>query len=303
MTPTPAIAPYVPNYAVYTPYITPTEFLNAPTGVDVSQLVPSGSTLTQQAALLDLIARASSEADRICQKVLAATADVISGEYRIMPGGQIWVPVKYTPLIAVTGVQIGYVPGQLTALTDLSGVWVAEKTARIPIGGLGYQLPNTIPAAATPRHGRVYAIVNYVNGWAHTTIAQANAATQVLTPASVLGIVPGLTLTIKDGANTETVTVASSYIAGTATVPLTAPLQYTHTAGTTLSALPPVIKDAVLDLCKWLVRSRGSKGIVMGSIKGNALTTSKAKTQPDEKAGDADYQNAVRALAPFKRSR
>lgn len=293
---TPAIAPQIPTYASYTPYITSAEFLAAPTGVDVSQLIPSGSNITQEAALADLIGRASSQADVICQKTLAATLDVQSGTYRLRQDGEIWVPVNYTPIVQVNAVSVGCDPANLTALTDLSRIRIGEKVVKIPLCGV-----------RTRSRGfgwEAYAEVTYVNGWAHSTLAAGTAVgAQSISPVSVLGLVPGLPVTIKDGANTETAIVGASYVVGSSVVPLAVPLQYPHAAGATVSALPPVVKDAVLDLCKWLVKSRGSKGIAMGSIKGQPLTTANAKTQESDPGGVGDYRSAVRALTPLKRSR
>lgn len=300
--PAPAIAAYVPTYAQYTPYITSEEFLTAGTGVDVSQLVANSSATTEEAALADFIGRASAQVDRICQKVLAATADVVSDEYRIMPDGRIWVPVEYTPLVAVTAVQWGPAPNALNALTDLSGIVMKRKVAKIPLGNPGLQLPNQVPTIPLSARGSVYAVVNYVNGWAHTTLASPSiVGAQSITPANVVGFVPNLPFTIKDGENTEQAVVASSYVYGSPVVPLAAPLQYAHAAGTTASALPPVIKDATISLVKWLVKRKGSKAIVMGSVNGQKVST--PKTQVIEPGGMDDYKAAVATLKPFKRAR
>lgn len=302
---TPAIAPYVPTYATYTPYITSAEFLAAPTGVDVSQLIPSGSNITQEAALADLIGRASNQADLICQKVLAATLDVVSGEYRIFNDQTLRIPVEYSPLVSVNAVSLGYAANALAPMTDLSGVWVGRSVVRVPVPAMAstaFSFSSQNPRA-TGRRGWMYATVQYVNGWAHTTIGAAAQGASSVTPVSVLGFVPGLPFAIKDGASSEAAVVDASYVVGSSVVPLASPLQYGHGAGTTASALPPVIKDAVIDLCKWLVKQRGSKGLAMGTIKGQPLTTASAKTQESEPGGTGDYRSAVRTLTPFRRAR
>jgi hypothetical protein len=300
---TPAVAPYVPTYASYTPYVSATEVFNYPAGVDVSQLVVGGNTPANLAALTETLRQASSEADRICEKPLAATLDVVNDAYLLRPDGSIHVPLPYSPLVAVTGVQVGYSPSTMVALPDLSGVWPKRNVAQIPVYGVGLQQPNIAPVyAAQPSRGRVYAIVQYVNGWAHSTLSvSANSGTAAITPASVLGIVPGLTLTIRDGPNTEVVTVAPSYVFGAATVPLTGNLQFTHAAGTTVSALPPFVKTAVINLAKWLVKSRGSKAVVMEAVQPNVSMRPK-KSQKTDPGGDEDYQAAERALKNLRRS-
>lgn len=303
MSPTPAIAPYVPTYATYTPYVSATEVFNTNLGVDVSQLVVGGSTPANVAALTDLLLRASNQADLICRKVLAATLDVVNGEYRVFRDGTIRVPVDYTPLVSVNNVSVGFQAGNLQALTDLSGVWIQRKVARIPVWGVGLAQPNlTPPAPAYPGAGKVFAIVQYVSGWAHSTLqSTVNAGATSFTPASVYGFVPGLPVTFRDGTVTEVATVALSYVPGTTPVTLSAALANTHTAGATVSALPPTVKTAVLNLAKWLVKARGSKAVVMPSVPSAGRGPS--QTQKPEKAGQEDYQAAYDALLPFRRAR
>lgn len=292
--PTPAVAPYVPTYASYTPYITSEEFLTAGTGVDVSQLVPSGSTITQEAALTDLIGRASAQVDRICQKVLAATLDMQSGTYRVREDREVWVPVDYTPIVQVNGVSAGCDPANLTALSDLSRIRIGEKVLKIPLCGVRMR--------SRGFGWEAYVEVAYVNGWAHATLSAPQVAgDQQITPVSVLGFVPGLPFEVKDGASSEMATVAAGYVVGAATVPLAAPLFFAHAAGATVSALPPVIKDATINLAKWLVKLKGSKAIVMGAIGGQAVSA--PKMQAIDPGGGDDYKSALATLLPFKRAR
>ena len=59
-----------------TPYLTLTEFKNAPTAVDISNLVwNSTDQAVQDAELNNVIARASSWVDTYCNQVLAATTE------------------------------------------------------------------------------------------------------------------------------------------------------------------------------------------------------------------------------------
>lgn len=301
--PTPAIAPYVPTYATYTPYISVEEFLTGATGVDTSQLVPAGSEITQEQALLDLISQASSEADRICQKPLAATIDVVSGEYRIFRDRTLRIPVPYKPIVAITAVLTGCAANSLTAMTDLSGIFIGPKVARVPVAS--WSAPSVAfsqhPPAMSQR-GWLFAQMTYVNGWAHTTLAAATlAGASTITPKSVVGLVPGLPITVKDGPNTESNAVGAGYVYGSATVPLAFPLQNAHGVGATVSALPPFVKNAIISLTKSLVKAKGSKAIVMGSVKGQAITNA-PKTQKTEPGGDEDYAKAEKTLKSLRRS-
>lgn len=291
--PTPAIAPYVPTYANRVPYLTRAEFLAAPTGVDSSQLIPGGSTSANGAALDTLLLSASSFADQICHQVLAATADLQTGVYRRRPDGTIRVPVDFTPLIEVTGVSVGSRPGQLSALTDLSGLWIERKVVRIPV-------PNIARSG-----GDVFAQVAYVNGYANTTLTAAAivGATSVLV-ASALGIFPGLTLTLlaDAAATTEQVTVASSYVQGSTTVPLVAALTHAHGIGDALTAMPRAAKQATICLATHLVKTRGAESVAMASTMTGTSAGAKKK-QKDEVGSTAEYEQACQLLSDFMRTR
>lgn len=302
---TPVIAPTVPSYASYTPYITAADFLAEPTGVDTSQLIPAGSSLTEAAALARLCANASSEADRICQKVLAATLDVEARTYRVRRDGTIHVPLPFGPVVSINAVSLGFTPNSMTPMADLSGIRIEGNIAIIPVPcapPLSYQFsPN--PAAYAPS-GWIYANVTYVNGWAHSTLPTGAAQNaQLITPGNVLGFVPGLPFTLYDGQDTEIAQVAPGYVVGSATVPLVSALQYAHAAGVTVSALPPFVRQSVIALAKWLAKTKGTKAVVMPSITGRTLSRAQVKTQETEPGGNEDYKQAERDLLTLKRAR
>jgi hypothetical protein len=295
----PAIAPYVPTYATRSPYITATEYLNSPTGVDTSQLVPAGTVAQNQAALQSQIGKASSWADSLCAQVLCATLDIQAGQYRMQRGGIIAVPVDYTPVVMVTDVKWGYRPGALQDLTDLTDVWPNGKVVEIPL-----LTANTVTNLTPPpapgilgRTGYVYAQVSYVNGYANTILAAAATAGQSsITVASAFGLVPGLQLTLSDGAVTEGVTIASGYTLNSTTVPLTAPLLNNHAVGTSFSAFPLSIKQAVISLTNALIKTRGAAAVEIGSIH-----ETPGKVDDIEAGGMTDLEIAVDLLGPFRR--
>jgi hypothetical protein len=268
----PVTAPYAPSYATYTPYLTPAEYLAEPTGVDVSALIPGASAAAQTAVLTRVIGRASSWANQYCRKILAATLDVQSGEYRVRSDGAIWVPVDNTPLIQVTNVNMGLTAGSLTPLSDLSGCRLTRKLVKIPTSQImssGLWSPFT--AAAQARRGYVFADTTYVNGFAHglTATGSIAGATSIQVNNTGLGIVPGLPLTVYDGAangaNTEQVIVGPGYVFGSATVPLASPALFAHGAGCSVSALPGFVREAVICLTSALIKTRGSDSYVMPS--------------------------------------
>jgi hypothetical protein len=297
--PVPAVSPYVPFYAETTPYITVAEFMSAPTGCDTSQLVQGASTEQNRSALQTLIASASGYADSLCYQVLAATVDMAVGEYRIFRDGTIRVPVPYTPLIEVTNVALGQRAGALQNLNDLSGLWIQRKTVRIPVAGLAYTQVGVGSPAACSRGGSMFAQVTYVNGYANTTLAvDAAAGASTIVVASPLGVFAGMPLTVYDDANstTELVTVAASYVPGSASVPLVSPLHGAHTAGTAVSAMPRAIKQAVIALTAHLIKTRGAESLSLAGVSGGPSGID--KTEPGE---SEEYELAVDLLHPFKR--
>lgn len=296
----PVTAPYAPSYAFSTPYLTPAEYLAEPTGVDVTQLLPGISSAAAQTAVLTRqIGRASAWADQYCRKILAATLDVQSGEYRVQRDGTIRVPVDNTPLIQVTNVDIGYTAGAMTPLADLSTCRLSRKVVRIPVPGVPPPLVAT--AAAASRPGWLFADVTYINGYAHTLTASGNSigATSIQV-ASPVGIIPGLPLTIYDGAangaNTEQVIVGAGYVYGSATVPLASPTLNSHGAGCSVSALPGFVRQAVISFTSALIKTRGSDSYVMPMGPGQA--DKMASMMPG--AGE-DIDIAMELLEPLRR--
>lgn len=301
--PAPAVALYVPTYAARSPYLTQAEFLAAPTGVDLTQLMPGGTEPQNAAALNTVLSAASSYADTLCYQVLAATIDTVAGEYRVFPDGTIRVPVEFTPLIAVNAVNIGWQANSLQPLTDLSGLWLSRKVVRIPVvGSPGWAVLNApLPAPVQPRSGCVFAAVTYVNGYTNTTLAaSAIAGATSVTVTDATGIFPGLPMTILDDQtpSTEHVTVAASYTVGSTTVPLAAATVNAHTAGTAISALPRAIKQAVICLAVHLIKTRGAESIALDSVGG-----APGKLNEESAGYTEEFEQAQDLLAPFRRAR
>jgi hypothetical protein len=264
-------APNVTTYATRSIYVTPAEFKAAPTGVDVSQLIPGDSNQAHQAAALVMqLQRASGVADKICRKVLGATLDTQAGFYRIQNdpnlGPVIRVPLDFTPVVAVAGVSVGNTPSTMGVLTGLSNVWIGKKVATIPLGGSTF--------SGTSRwSGKQFASVQYVNGWVNTTLfASASPGATSVTVASTLGIMPGQQLNLVNTNNSELVTVDPAYIpsnfATNALIPLTTAVVGTYAPGDTVTNMPQEIKQAVILIAKSLIMTRGSEAIEIASVNG-----------------------------------
>jgi hypothetical protein len=297
----PAVAPYVPTYASESPYITAAEYLAEPTGVDTSKLVPSGSVQDNTAALTRMCAHGSSWVDSICHQILAATTDVQAGIYRMRSDGTVWVPVAYSPIIAVTDVKWGWQPGaaNLTDMPDLSTLWIDRKVVQVPLLSATPGGPQVPLAASGFYPDRVYVQLTYINGYANTTLtaAPAQGATS-LTVASPLGIAAGLPMAIYDGAAAENVTISPAYVFGAAPIPLASGLTYAHLVGASLSALPPQVKQATVSLTSALIKTRGAQALVMPSISSRP-----SKRELIASGGLADVEVATSLLGDFIRVR
>ncbi|WP_427130315.1 hypothetical protein [Pseudarthrobacter sp. S9] len=293
-------APNVGTYATRSLYVSPSEFKAAPTGVDVSQLIPQGNPAQQAAALVMQLQRASAYADNFCQKVLAATVDTQAGFYRVQNhpalGPVLKIPLNYTPIIAVSDIRTGPTPGSMAAMTDLSNIWIDRKTVTVPFGG-----GSTMGPSFTRASGKQYAAVSYINGWANTSLASAaSPGATTITVASTLGIMPGMQINLQNTTNAEVVTISTSWTpsntGATVAVPINGPVVGTYATGDTVTALPQDIKQAVILIAKALIKTRGSESIVIAS------TTS----QPDhidklENGVSSDLDMAMDLLSPHKR--
>ena len=260
----PVVAPSVTTYASHTPYLTLAEWLAAPTAIDISDLIQGGTAAQQNQAVQDAIERASSWVDRICHQVLAATTDTHSGRYLVNRWGNVKIPLPRKPILEVSAIAMGDNPSSMNLLASLVDV---------DIGGHGVI---DVPAPGSPfgsNYGfgigsRPLVRVTYVNGYPNTVLsASAAAAATSIVVTSALGIYPGSALTVYDAiAGTEKVTVASSYVAGSTTLPLVGALVYAHLAGVSVSNLPPVVKQAAILLTSALIQTRGDDAIVLDTM-------------------------------------
>jgi hypothetical protein len=278
-----AIAPSVTTYTSRTPYLTPAEYQTAPTAVDASNLVEGGAVSANFYELNSVIARASSWADDIVMQgpgCIAATRDIDGPKrLRVSRWGTIRFPCRFRPILEVDAISIGPTPSLMTAVT-------AAQAADLVIGPAGVlEIPlqslSTGVNGISTSLGNGYAIdsrplvqVTYVNGYPNTTLTAAvTAGATILSLPNVVGIDPGTQLTIYDDyAMNEQVTVGAGYVYGSSTVPLASPLLGSHTAGVSVSALPPKVKQAVISLTSCLIKTRGNLAMVMASINGGAGT-------------------------------
>ena len=77
------------------------------------------------------------------------------------------------------------------------------------------------------------------------------------------GITAGSMYRIYDGDKSETIYVASNYVYGSTTVPLVAPLVFSHAAGVTFGNLPTAIKQAAILVTTAFLKARGDNSLTM----------------------------------------
>ncbi len=290
------IPPYVATYASQNPYITADEFLNAPTGVDVSNLVPSGGTLTNSQTLLNVIRRASGWADSLCNQKLSATIDTVTGRWQVRNDGTIAVPLKFFPVIMVSGISTGWSPSTVAPLAATADVWVgSDNIATIPLS------VSTGPQFGALCGSDIYATVQYVNGWSDAQLsASAAAGATSVTVTTALGVVPGQSLQLYSSTASETVQVAATFApsitTGVQTVQLAGSLANAYPVGATLTGMPQEIKQAVICLTSVLIKTRATESMAMASIHQTPMD----KTKMESGASD-DFEVAVDLLTPFKR--
>ena len=300
-------APYSTTYTARVPYLTNAEFTNAPTGVDVNQLIPAGSPQAQTAALTQTISRASNWADLICSQVLACTQETETGEIRADRYSRWILHPKQWPIVDLLACSVTPINGGQAIALTVSQAWIEESRIVIPTTGtLASSSVGPLQLGAAGRGQQAYVNFTYLAGWPNTTLTSAVVAGATTIPvASAVGIygtqatqfiTAGTVLTIYDGASQEMVQVTA--VAGNV-LTLSVGLTYAHAAGVSVSALPPAIKQAATSLTSALIKTRGSEALVMESLRSGPR-----KVEGLGEAGAIeDVEIAIDLLDPFRRVR
>lgn len=285
------------------PYLTTAEFRNAPTAIDIDNLVFNSSDPdVQDSELANVIARASSWIDTHCNQILGATQTTEQQRTRISGDGYIkWHP-NYNPVIALTDLWYGYPSTNLYHVQDVSSAWIENQQILFPYASMGSLFTNQGPLQfgfPSTQSAPVFLKYTYVNGYANDLINTAVAGQSTLTVKSGVGITAHDTLKIYDGMYSENVTVASNYVFGSTTVPLTSPLLYSHASGISISALPPAIKEAAILVTTAMLKVRGDSSMTMAV---GTLPSYNATPTMTENIG-SDMAMAIDLLKPYRRIR
>ena len=293
-------------------YISIAEYLSAPTSVDTSQLYVGGTTGENLDELANVIGRASDWANGICYQILAATLDTEtdSGVY-VRHDGTVRARCSFWPFRELDSFSVGRVPSRMDPIIEPSDVWLdGRKVLGVNVGGVTSNARSSDVFAlygAVRPGSRVYIQWSYWNGWFHSTLASAPSvgATSLTLTTTLPQSAAGVSLTIPDAANTETVQVASTFTGGTV-IPLANPTVYAHPSSgnsitlpqsITVTELPPKIRQATISLTSCLIKTRGTQAEVMPSI-GQAPNQSALI----QSGGLEDYQAAVDLLEVYRRS-
>ena len=251
------------------PYITIAEYKNAPTAIDIDNLVVGGNLAAQNAELENAIFRASSYMDEYFNQNLNANTETETQRVRVSNMGYLAVHPTFDPIIAVREFNYGTDPNNLYPLNDPSTIWFEDQQFLVPVAPLSAtQWSSQGPLAfyGFPPSGRtwVYCQYTYDSGYVNNAIATAIAGDSTILMDNSVGIQAGARYKIYDGANSEYITVDSSYNYGDSTIPLTSPLLYNHAPSVTLGNLPNAIKEACILITTAFLKVRGDNSLTMG---------------------------------------
>ena len=280
-----------------TPYLTIAEYKQAPTAVDVDDLVGGGSQAINDQELANCIARASSWMDAHCGQVLGATLDTESFRGRVSRDGYLKVHPRYFPVIGVVSASFGANPLYQQALSP-DTAWIEQMAVVFPLGATTFLGAVQFSASYAPGVDQ-YITISYINGYANTVLsANASAGATSITVKDLTGFVPNQSFQIYDGASSEIVKVASNFTVaqGGGSLPLASALSYAHTSGVSASAMPPSIKQACIYMTNVILKSRGNASLVMGGLTPSVIQT-------DNPAVSNDYNSAMDILKPYRRIR
>ena len=282
-----------------TPYLTIAEYKQAPTAIDIDDLVGGGDAAINDQELANVIARASSWIDSYCGQVLASTTDTEALRATVDRRGFLKIHPRYWPVTEVVSLSYGTLP-TLMASVDISGIWIEPEAIVFPIQGLTTSFMGPIQFSGNYSASQEqFVSLTYVNGYANAALSASVAASVTSLPLNDLtGFTPGMRFEVYDGASTEILTVATTFTVaqGPGNLPLASTTAYAHAKTISVSALPPSVKQAAIYVTSALLKARGNASMVM-----QTLTPSQIQTSNPSAAGD--LASAWEILKPFRRIR
>lgn len=282
------------------PYLTVAEFKNAPTSIDIDNLVVGGNQNAQDAELSRAILRASSYMDEYFNQNLCASTYTETQRTRMTGQGYLVIHPYNAPVISLQSLQYGTDPNNLVTLPDPSTSWFENQEILVPLSQIATTYSSQGPLAfGFPASGRnqVFCKYTYSAGWVNTTIAApTNVGATSLTVAQIAGVKAGQELRIYDGANSETVTVASNYVYGSSPVTLTAPMVFAHGTGAAIGNMPNAIKQACIILTSVFIKVRGDNSLTMAVTTRSTQNIAGSERYGSEVALALDMVNKYRRI-------
>ena len=282
------------------PYLTVQEYKDAPTAIDFDNLVVGGNANAQNAELANVILRASSFMDEYLNQNLNASVQTETQRVRMTPEGYIALHPFDNPIIALESFYYGSTPNNLTALGDCSLAWFEDEQIIIPLTQMLSTFSSQGPLAFGGYGGgrnQIFTKYAYVAGYVNNLVSSATATQSTMVVQSATGITAGMTFRIIDGASSEAVTVASNYVYGSTTVPLTSALLYTHASGIPFSNMPSAIKQACILITTAFIKARGDGSMMM------QVTTNASRNTNGGNIYGSDITLALQMLEKFRRVR
>ena len=246
-------------------YLTVEEYINAPTSIDIDNLVINGNAAAQRAELRNVILRASSYMDEYFNQNLVASQNVETQRVRMTPQGYISLHPFHNPIISLETFSYGVNPNQLYSF-DCSQAWFEDQQIIIPMPQLlnDWTSQGPLQFGLPPVGGQIFAKYTYVAGFVNTGIISAVAGESTIVVRNHEGILAGQMLRIYDGYKSETIYVADTYVYGSTTIPLVTPLVYDHAVGIAIGNLPNAIKEACILITTAFLKARGDGSMTMG---------------------------------------
>lgn len=261
-----------------TPYVTPTVLVNADTGIDWATLIPGKpvndpSVLAEQARICWA---ATEMSDSYCNQILRATQDTQHNDApddraTLQPNGWLRVWLDRWPVLSIVNVQVALKVAPLTYSTvPVTSCLIRGNSTDLASGAGAYTI-EIAPGYVDWSNGRGgYDVqVQFQNGWPHAGLSAAVLAGATTVPVDDCTGMNGQTVTIYDGANTETVAVtAASATTGPGTLTLNAALAFDHAKGTIISGLPSTVQQAAIYLASYVAMTRGTTALALPAVHG-----------------------------------
>jgi hypothetical protein len=257
---------------------------------------------------LNRIRAASAWADTIMKRPIPVIAyqDTEIRRMTARPDGTILVNPRNTPCLQLVSFAYGTSASNLASKSDLSDVTPDFYFYEVPLTS-GFMSTAGPLQFGSVRPGRsVYCQWSHIAGWPHATLSGgASAGATSLTISAPLGVQPGMSMVVYDGAQTEQVTVSAAY-AGGSSVPLASALVFAHGSGVTVSAIPEDIRQATILLASTLIQTRGAVAVLapqMNTLAGRLTQGGSGNrgAQQSTEYVDANVKTATDLLFRYQR--